>query len=38
QLIPPSERGGARRESWVPPFPLTRRYDRDRDSTDRFEE
>jgi hypothetical protein len=26
-----------RRESWLPPFPLTRRYDRDRDPTSRFE-
>jgi hypothetical protein len=26
-----------RRESWLPPFPLTRRYDRDRDATSRFE-
>jgi hypothetical protein len=26
-----------RRESWLPPFPLTRRYDRDREATGRFE-
>ncbi|MEE8559477.1 MAG: GFA family protein, partial [Alphaproteobacteria bacterium] len=25
-------------ESWLPPFPLTKRYDRDRDATGRFEE
>ena len=24
-----------RRESWLPPFPLTRRYERDRDATGR---
>ncbi|TIX74793.1 MAG: GFA family protein, partial [Mesorhizobium sp.] len=24
--------------SWLPPFPLTRRYERDRDATSRFEE
>ena len=27
-----------RRESWLPPFPLTRRYERDRDATGRSEE
>ena len=26
-----------RREAWLPPFPLTRRYERDRDATTRFE-
>jgi hypothetical protein len=26
-----------RRESWLPPFPLERRYERDRDTTDRLE-
>jgi hypothetical protein len=26
------------RESWLPPFPLTRRYERDRDDTGRVEE
>lgn len=26
-----------RRESWLPPFPHTRRYERDRDATSRFE-
>jgi hypothetical protein len=25
-----------RRETWLPTFPLTKRYDRDRDSTGRF--
>src|SRR5690606_12269931 len=27
-----------RRESWLPPFPLARRYERDRDATNRFED
>ena len=27
-----------RRESWLPPFPLARRYERDRDATGRSEE
>jgi hypothetical protein len=27
-----------RRESWLPPFPLARHYERDRDATSRFEE
>jgi hypothetical protein len=27
-----------RRESWLPPFPPERRYDRDRDPRGRFEE
>lgn len=27
-----------RREGWLPPFPNTRRYERDRDATDRTEE
>jgi hypothetical protein len=26
-----------RRESWLPPFPITRQYERDRDATSRFE-
>jgi hypothetical protein len=37
QLIPTYESWIIRRESWLPPFPLTRRYDRDRDTTSRFE-
>jgi hypothetical protein len=27
-----------RRESWLPPFPLKRRYDRNREAAGRFEE
>lgn len=27
-----------RRESWLPPFPVARRYDRDRESTSRHED
>src|SRR5688500_16583468 len=38
QLRPTYESWIVRRESWLPPFPLTRRYDRDRDATSRFEE
>src|ERR1700736_5081511 len=38
QLTPTYESWIVRRESWLPPFPLTRRYDRDRDATGRFEE
>jgi hypothetical protein len=38
QLMPTYESWIVRRESWLPPFPLTRRYDRDRDATNRFEE
>jgi Glutathione-dependent formaldehyde-activating enzyme len=38
QLRPTYELWTVRRESWLPPFPLTRRYDRDRDATGRFEE
>jgi hypothetical protein len=38
QLMPTYESWIVRRESWLPPFPLTRRYDRDRDATGRFEE
>src|ERR687890_543178 len=37
QLMPTYESWIVRRESWLPPFPLTRRYDRDRDATGRFE-
>jgi hypothetical protein len=36
--MPTYESWIVRRESWLPPFPLTRRYDRDRDPTGRFEE
>ena len=37
QLTPTYELWTVRRESWLPPFPLTRRYERDRDPTSRFE-
>jgi hypothetical protein len=37
QLMPTYELWTVRRESWLPPFPLARRYDRDRDATGRFE-
>ncbi|MBV2184499.1 MAG: GFA family protein [Rhizobium sp.] len=38
QFTPTYELWTIRRESWLPPFPLNRRYERDRDSTSRFEE
>lgn len=38
KLMPTYESWIVRRESWLRPFPLTRRYDRDRDATSRFEE
>jgi hypothetical protein len=38
QLMPTYELWTVRRESWLPPFPLTRRYERDRDATGCFEE
>src|ERR1043165_4937551 len=38
QLMPAYESWVVRRESWLPPFPLTRRYDRDRDASRRFED
>jgi len=37
-LIPTYECWTIRRESWLPPFPLSHHYDRNRDSTSRFEE
>jgi hypothetical protein len=37
QLMPTYELWTIRRESWLPPFPLTRRYERDRDGTSRYE-
>lgn len=37
QLSPTYEGWIVRRESWLPPFPLTRRYEHDRDETSRFE-
>ncbi len=36
-LVPTYELWTIRRESWLPPFPLKRRYERNRDSGDRFE-
>lgn len=38
QLNPTYELWTIRRESWLPPFPLARHYDRDRDATGRSEE
>ncbi len=38
QLRPSYESWSVRRESWLPPFPLKRRYERDRDATSRFED
>lgn len=38
QLMPTYESWVVRRESWLPPFPLKQRYDRDRDATGRSEE
>ncbi|HET6633091.1 MAG TPA: GFA family protein [Rhodanobacteraceae bacterium] len=37
QLKPTYELWTVRRESWLPPFAFTRRYERDRDSTSRRE-
>jgi catechol 2,3-dioxygenase-like lactoylglutathione lyase family enzyme len=37
QLTPTYELWTIRRESWLPPFPLTRRYERNRDSASRVE-
>ena len=36
QLTPTYESWTVRRESWLPPFPFTRRYERDREATGRF--
>ena len=38
QLSPSYELWTVRRESWLPPFPLKKRYERDRDATSRSEE
>ena len=38
QLMPTYESWIVRRESWLPPFPLARHFDGDRDSAGRFEE
>lgn len=37
QLKPTYELWTIRRESWLPPFSLAKHYERDRDSTERFE-
>jgi hypothetical protein len=37
ELVPTYESWIVRREPWLPPFPLTRRYEHDRDATGRFE-
>jgi len=38
QLMPTYESWTVRRESWLPEFPLKRRYDRNRDATGRSED
>ena len=38
RLTPTYESWTVRREIWLPPFPLTRRYEGDRDPTSRYEE
>jgi hypothetical protein len=38
QLVPTYELWTVRRESWLPPFPLERRYERDREGPGRFED
>ena len=37
QLMPTYESWIVRRESWLPPFPLRRRYEHDREAAGRFE-
>ena len=37
QFVPTYELWTIRREPWLPPFPLKRRYERDRESSDRSE-
>ena len=37
RMTPTYELWTIRRESWLPPFPLARRYERDRESADRYE-
>lgn len=37
QLAPTYEIWTVRRESWLPPFPFARRYERDRNDSSRFE-
>lgn len=38
EFAPTYESWVVRRESWLPPFPLKRRYERDRDDASRFED
>jgi hypothetical protein len=38
QLMPTYESWIVRREAWLPPFPITRRYDHNRDATSRVED
>ena len=38
QLTPTYEIWTVRREAWLPPFPLVKRYERDRDATGHIEE
>ncbi len=38
RLVPTYELWTVRRETWLPPFRLARRYDRDREATDRSED
>ena len=38
RLMPTYESWTVRREAWLPPFPLTRSYERDREATGRSEE
>ena len=38
RFTPTYELWTIRREAWLPPFPLARRYERDREGTSRFEE
>ena len=38
QLVPSYENWIVRRESWLPPFPLAHRYERDREGTGRSED
>ena len=38
QMMPTYECWAIRRESWLPPVPLKRSYERDRESADRFEQ
>ncbi|MBU6438307.1 MAG: GFA family protein [Betaproteobacteria bacterium] len=37
QFMPTYESWVVRREHWLPPFPIARQYERDRDATSRYE-